>query len=684
MDELMQEFLTDTTEKLNALDLDLVRLEKNPNDGELIGRIFRLVHTVKGNCGFLGLPRLENVTHHAESVLSQYRAGTVPVTTDSVSLILQSLDRIKGIVGGIAETGAEPPGEDKALIELLDMEAASKKSLPEAVSAFSAAMDDVSAKSLRISVETLEDMMTLMGELVLARNQLLPHMTPNSKQPMQRLDKTVSALQQSMLKARMQPVGNLWTKLPRLVRDIAIDLGKKIRIDMAGGATEVDRQVLELIRDPLTHLLRNAADHGIEKPAQRVTKGKPPEGVIRLSARHEGGQVIIDVADDGRGLDEAAILQKAVENGLVPATRARNMPSAQIQQLVFAPGFTTSTEVTSLSGRGVGMDVVRANIEKIGGTVELSSVAGKGAVVTMRIPLTLAIIPALVVKTDDERYAIPRNTVREVVALRRGGVHQIQRINNAKYLDLRGQMVPLVSLQSVFAADELAAKALNPFVVILHAGNGVFGVICDAIVAAEEIVVKPLSPALRRLRLFSGNAVLGDGGVVLILDPSGIARDSGIEPAPKLEPVETPIPKSNLRPALLFRAGSGADSAVPLEHLSRIERLDMSQVEDIAGRYVIAYRDGLLPLIAWHGVAGNKKRQPVLVIRNGEEEAGLVFDSVLGVVDALPEVALKQESGSGSLGQALANGHAVDVVDAPALIRRAHEGFVHGRPDTLL
>ena len=284
MDELMQEFLTDTTEKLNALDLDLVRLEKNPNDGELIGRIFRLVHTVRGNCGFLGLPRLENVTHHAESVLSQYRAGTVPVTTDSVSLILQSLDRIKGIVGCIAETGAEPPGEDKALIELLDMEAASKKNVPEAVSAFSAAMDDVSAKSLRISVETLEDMMTLMGELVLARNQLLPHMTAGSKQPMQRMDKTVSALQQSMLKARMQPVGNLWGKLPRLVRDIAIDLGKKIRIDMTGGSTEVDRQVLELIRDPLMHLLRNAADHGIEKPAVRVTKGKPPEGVIHLRA----------------------------------------------------------------------------------------------------------------------------------------------------------------------------------------------------------------------------------------------------------------------------------------------------------------------------------------------------------------------------------------------------------------
>ncbi|MDI1229345.1 MAG: chemotaxis protein CheA [bacterium] len=684
MDELMQEFLTDTTEKLNALDLDLVRLEKNPNDGELIGRIFRLVHTVKGNCGFLGLPRLENVTHHAESVLSQYRAGTVPVTTDSVSLILQSLDRIKGIVGGIAETGVEPPGEDKALIELLDMEAASKKNVPEAVSAFSAAMDDVSAKSVRISVETLEDMMTLMGELVLSRNQLLPHMTAGSKQPMQRMDKTVSALQQSMLKARMQPVGNLWGKLPRLVRDIAIDLGKKIRIDMTGGSTEVDRQVLELIRDPLMHLLRNAADHGIEKPAVRVTKGKPPEGVIHLSARHEGGQVIIDVADDGRGLDETAILQKAVEHKLIPATRARGMSPQQIQQLVFAPGFSTASEVTALSGRRVGMDVVRANIEKIGGTVELSSAAGKGAVVTMRIPLTLAIIPALVVKTDGERYAIPRNTIREVEALKRGGPHRIERINRAKFLDLRGQLVPLASLQTVFGADELAAKSLNPFVIILNAGSGVFGIICDGISVAEEIVVKPLSPALRRLRLFSGNAVLGDGGVVLILDPSGIAREAEIEPAPKQEAKEIAAPKSNGRAALLFRAGAGSDRAVPLEHLSRIERLDMSQVEDAGGRRVIAYRNGLLPLIAYHGVKGDKKRQPVLVIRDGDAEAGLIFDSVLGVVDALPEVAVKRESGSGSLGSALADGHAVDVVDAPCLIRQAREGMRHDLPDLIL
>ena len=501
---------------------------------------------------------------------------------------------------------------------------------------------------------------------------------------MQRMDKTVSALQQSMLKARMQPVGNLWGKLPRLVRDIAIDLGKKIRIDMTGGSTEVDRQVLELIRDPLMHLLRNAADHGIEKPAVRVTKGKPPEGVIHLSARHEGGQVIIDVADDGRGLDETAILQKAVENKLIPATRARGMTPQQIQQLVFAPGFSTASEVTALSGRGVGMDVVRANIEKIGGTVELSSAAGKGAVVTMRIPLTLAIIPALVVKTDGERYAIPRNTIREVVALKRGGPHRIERINRAKFLDLRGQLVPLASLQTVFGADELAAKSLNPFVIILNAGSGVFGIICDGISVAEEIVVKPLSPALRRLRLFSGNAVLGDGGVVLILDPSGIAREAEIEPAPKQEPKEIAAPKNNGRAALLFRAGAGSDRAVPLEHLSRIERLDMSQVEDAGGRRVIAYRNGLLPLISYHGVKGDKKRQPVLVIRDGDAEAGLIFDSVLGVVDALPEVAVKRESGSGSLGSALADGHAVDVVDAPCLIRQAREGMRHDLPDLIL
>lgn len=684
MDELMQEFLTDTTEKLGALDLDLVRLEKNPNDLDLIGRIFRLVHTVKGNCGFLGLPRLENVTHHAESVLSQYRAGTVQVTTDSVSLILQALDRIKGIVGGIAQTGVEPAGDDRALIGLLNTEASSRKPVPEAVNAFSAAMDDLSAKSLRIGVDTLEDMMTLMGELVLARNQLLPHMRGELHQPLQRLDKTVSALQQSMLKARMQPVGNLWGKLPRLVRDMAIDLGKKIRLEMQGGATEIDRQVLELIRDPLTHLLRNAAGHGIEKPAVRVANGKPPEGVILLAARHEGGQVVIEVSDDGRGLDETAILKKAVDSGLVTAARAQALSPPQVQQLVFAPGFSTAAEVTAVSGRGVGMDVVRANIEKIGGTVELSSVPGRGAVVTLRIPLTLAIIPALVVKTDGQRYAVPRNAVREVVALKRCGVHKIRRIDSAKFLDLRGQMVPLLSLQAVFGTDDLAAKALNPYAVILYAGGGgVFGIICDGIANDEEIVVKPLSPALQRLRLFSGNAVLGDGGVVLILDPSGIVRESNIEPAPK-QADDTPAIAARRHPALLFRAGAGADRAVALEYLSRIERIDMTTVENAGGRQVIPYHDGLLPLIAYPGCAARGRRQPVLVIRDGDAQAGVIFDSVLGMVDALPDVALKQETGSGSLGSALADGHAVEVMDAPWLIRRAQEGLRHDDPDIVV
>ncbi|HYD19072.1 MAG TPA: Hpt domain-containing protein, partial [Patescibacteria group bacterium] len=329
----MQEFLTQTSESLTAIDNDLVRLEKNPNDSELIGRVFRLVHTVKGNCGFLGLARLENITHHAENVLGQYRTGALPVTQDSVSLILRSLDCIRGIVDGIARTGQEPSGEDGTLIEQLDRAAAAKTPAPAPAAAFQSAAEENNAKSLRVNLDTLENIMTLVGELVLARNQLLPHMSPAISAPLQRLDKTVTDIQQSVLKVRMQPVGNVWGKFPRLVRDIAIDLKKKIRLEVAGGEAELDRQVLELIRDPLTHLLRNAADHGIESPAERVTKGKPPEGTIRVAARQEGGQVIIDVSDDGRGLDEAAIRRRAVELGLVPAMRARSLAPAQIQQL---------------------------------------------------------------------------------------------------------------------------------------------------------------------------------------------------------------------------------------------------------------------------------------------------------------------------------------------------------------
>jgi len=449
MDDLINEFLTETNESLEELDLDLVNLEQNPNDNDLLSKIFRLMHTIKGTCGFLGLPRLEKVAHHAENVLGRFRDGDLEVTPDYVTLIFESIDRIKLIVGGLEETSSEPEGDDSELIEKLDivyegrdsgstapadegaapetsdtpsegggclaqedldaLEAAfsaaprpeefalksepeSEQSAETAPAATKAADKPVSAQTLRVSVDVLENLMTMVSEMVLTRNQLIQILRQNTDSefsvPLQRLDHVVSELQKGVMKTRMQPIGNAWSKLPRIIRDLAIEVNKKIELEMKGQDTELDRQVLELIKDPLTHMVRNSGDHGIEDPETRKAAGKPEIGRIVLNAFHEGGHIIIQISDDGKGLPLDRIKAKILENGLVSAEELEKMTPNQINQFIFNAGFSTAEKVTAVSGRGVGMDVVRTNIEKIGGSVELKSVEGKGSTFTIKIPLT--------------------------------------------------------------------------------------------------------------------------------------------------------------------------------------------------------------------------------------------------------------------------------------------------------
>lgn len=531
MDSLLQDFLAETSDKLGALDLDLVRLEKNPKDGELIGRIFRLVHTMKGNCGFLGLPRLENVAHHAENVLGQYRSGVQEPSVDSVSVILQSLDRIREIVGEVARTGHEPPGDDGALITLLDLASRKKTPVAAAPSFGRAAAEEAARKSLRVNVDTLSSIMEAVGELVQVKNRFTRSEGTVAPEDMRRFHRAVACLQRDVMKARMQPISGLWDKMPRMVRDIAIDTNRKIRLDMEGAATEIDRQMLELLRDPLTHLVRNAAGHGIEKPAERALAGKNPEGIVRLFARHEGGQVIVEVSDDGRGLDAQLIGRKAVEKGLVTEEKLAHMDARTIRKFIFAPGFSTAEQVTNLQGRGMGLDIVRADIEKTGGSIDVSSTPGRGTAFTLRIPLTIAILQALVVEVEGEAYALPQNTVEEVVRLSRNSPHRLEKEKKSgqKFLHLRGDRLPVLSLQGPFGIDARAAKSLNPHVAVVNQSFGRFGIIVDAVTSSEELVVKPLAPVLHG-RLFSGCAVMGDGRVVLILDPARIAEAAGVEP----------------------------------------------------------------------------------------------------------------------------------------------------------
>jgi len=628
MDDLLNEFLTETAESLSVLDLELVKFEQDPSDTAILGNIFRLVHTIKGTCGFLGLPRLESVAHAGENVIGKFRDGVLPVTPEAVTLILKCLDRIRNLLGELEKNGSEPEGQDSELIAELnamaegktapaasaaapaasapapaapsgggpvtdergfpvaadllaefnaakaagkrgatdaelaaEMEAerakeakqakpapapapapkpaaaakppAAKASVPAKEESKEAKEPSAAQASIRVGVDVLEALMTLVSELVLTRNQLLQMVRGQEdsafKVPLQRLSHIISDLQEGVMKTRMQPIGNAWAKLPRIIRDLSIEMNKKIELVMQGAETELDRQVLELIKDPLTHMVRNSADHGIEVPDVRREAGKDETGTIVLKAFHEGGHIIIQISDDGRGLNVEKIRAKAIANGIATEAELDGMSEQQIMQFIFKAGFSTAEKVTSVSGRGVGMDVVRTNIEKIGGTIEMKSVWGKGSTFTIKIPLTLAIVSALVVESARERFAIPQISVLELVRTSSRSDTKIEMINASPVLRLRDRLLPLVSLRGLFKAEDIdITNSTDDFyIVVTQVGTYTFGIIVDRVFDTEEIVVKPVAPILREIPFYSGNTILGDGSVIMILDPNGIAAAVG-------------------------------------------------------------------------------------------------------------------------------------------------------------
>src|SRR5579863_1947375 len=609
MDDLIADFLTETNESLADLDVALVKLERTPDDQETLSLIFRLVHTIKGTCGFLGLPRLERVAHAGESVLGKVRDGVLVATPDVVSAVLTALDRVKAIVAGLAATGAEPAGDDSELIAALDAAAAGEApvvtaaQIPEpepepeeevapepvvtpVVEAKPAAVPPpkqtapeagepvATNQTIRVTVDVLEDLMTLVSELVLTRNQLLQLARTQENNgftvPLQRLSHITSDLQEGVMKTRMQPIGNAWNKLPRLVRDLSREMDKKIELTMLGADTELDRQVLELIKDPLTHMVRNSGDHGLESPAERRAAGKPEAGHITLNAFHEGGHIIIEISDDGRGLPLDKIRAKVLANGLATEAELASMSEAQLQRYIFRAGFSTASVVTAVSGRGVGMDVVKTNIEKIGGTIDLKSVAGAGTTFTIKIPLTLAIVSALIVEAGSERFAIPQISVVELVRAQKeagrghnepGGTETvIERINDTPVLRLRDRLLPLVNLNDLLGLGESHNDDSGAYIVVAQVGANSLGIIVDRVFDTEEIVVKPVAPILRHVSMFSGNTILGDGSVIMILDPNGIARASGVGAGSESRLLRSSAvdaqTTSDKTAMLLFRAGS--------------------------------------------------------------------------------------------------------------------------------
>jgi two-component system chemotaxis sensor kinase CheA len=426
--DVLREFIIESTENLNRLDSEIIELEQRPNDKPLLASVFRTIHTIKGTCGFLGLPLLERIAHQAENLLSLLRSGERQLSQSLVAVILECVDAIRRILGNIEALQAEGPDEYQGLMDRLHaaIASAAEPSLPPPVAEPAPETEKSSAASesaIRVDVGLLDKLMNLVGELVLARNQVLQFTTQQDDGALnatsQRLNLITTELQENVMKTRMQPIGVVWKKLPRLVRDTAHSCGKTVRLEMDGDGTELDKTIIEAIKDPLTHLVRNCCDHGIETPEARVQAGKPPHGTVSLKAFHEGGQVNIEVADDGSGVDVARVKAKALEKGLIRPEQAERMSEHEILQHIFLPGFSTARSVTNVSGRGVGLDVVRCNIERIGGIVDVSSSAGQGTVIRLKIPLTLAIIPGLVVVSGGERFLIPQASLLELIRIDR-------------------------------------------------------------------------------------------------------------------------------------------------------------------------------------------------------------------------------------------------------------------------
>jgi two-component system chemotaxis sensor kinase CheA len=705
MDDLLADFLTETHEGLSAVDEALLRLERAPDDAPTLAEIFRQVHTIKGTCGFLGLSRLEKVGHAAETMLGLYRDGTLTVTPEGITLIFTAVDAIRKIVVGLEQNGQEPEGDDAAVIAALDAaargeplavpampqpKAQSPAEAPPVATPVSAVppprptesvaeagpAESVAAhQTIRVSVEVLEDLMTLVSELVLTRNQLLQLARASSDSqlsvPLQRLSHITSELQEGVMKTRMQPIGNAWAKLPRLVRDLANELGKKIELDMRGADTELDRQVLELIKDPLTHMVRNSGDHGLENPAERRAAGKPDTGRILLNAYHQGGHIIIEIGDDGRGLPVEKIRAKALSQGLATEAELAQMNEHDVLRFIFRPGFSTAQQITSVSGRGVGMDVVKTNIERIGGTIELRSKEGRGSTFTIKIPLTLAIVSALIVQAGGERFAIPQIGVVELVRVgdEHEGSARIEMIKDAPVLRLRDRLLPLVSLSALLQLREPTGAALTGYVVVMQVGANVFGIVVDRVFDTEEIVVKPVAPILRHITMFSGNTILGDGSVIMILDPNGVARGAGINAEGRAEDQQAIVVNGGIRSdsstsLLLFRAGDQTPKAVPLGLVARLEDIPVERIEMSGGTPVVQYRGQLMPMvpISGHWEAPESGRQAVLVFTEGTRSMGLMVDEILDVVQE-PLLIQPGSDRLGYLGSAVIAERVTDVID---------------------
>ncbi|MEM9158308.1 MAG: chemotaxis protein CheW [Verrucomicrobiota bacterium] len=794
--ELIRDLIIESVEGLDQYDQELLEFEKDENP-ERMNLIFRVIHTIKGTAGCLGLNKIEEVAHVGENLLTILRDGKLTINDPMISTLLELSDALKEMLDTLEKTDGEgdtdysellrkldelqkepAPKEEEELvleeeIEIEETPAAQQisETVDEGEGAFGLFEEDesssaqtpsaenqaaesenpiqeaessseesdpgfglfdpaeereeapdpevkqpaeskpkntplastgpsVTESSIRVDVDHLDKMMNMVGELVLARNQIIVNSTNYDESALQkasqRLNLITTELQESVMKTRMQPIGNVWTKFPRIVRDVSSELGKNVRLIMEGKDTDLDRTIIEAIKDPLTHIIRNSIDHGIESPEQRKAVGKPEEGMLSLRAYHEGGQVIIEIMDDGAGIDIEKVKAKAIEKNLIPASRATELSEREAMNLIFAPGFSTAAKVSNVSGRGVGMDVVKTNIEKIGGSIDMQTQAGQGTTLNIKIPLTLAIIPALLVNSSSERYAIPQVSLLELLRLEgKQALKEIEDLYGSPVYRLRGKLLPIVYLDEqlrtkVESKDDASVNTedivLN--IIVLQADGRPFGLVVDKIHDTEEIVVKPLGKQLKGISCFAGSTIMGDGKIALILDVLGLAKHSGIITDSDSRALVDDDKQSNdsnsqKESILLFDINGSQRMALPLSQAARLEEFDSESIENTGTQQVVQYRGQILPLLRIsdhiHGNGSHSAPEDldtiqVIVYTENEKSIGLVVDSISDIVDE--ELAISRKSSSqGIKGSAVIQGKVTDLLDAPAIIRSADPSF---------
>lgn len=706
-DEILAEFILEAREIIDRLDVDFVRLEQDPGEQALIGNIFRGLHTLKGSSGFFSLKRLEKLSHAGESLLGKIRAGQAELDFDKSTRLLEMNDILRQIIDGVETSHVEPAGDDQELINaLLGLSPTEKTSptkvvaadveikLPEVITpegpveaieppeiAFTGTSGQELVVPVKVNPEVLDKLMNIASEMVLARNRLLPFSQQSSDKlftsAVRSIDLLTLELQERMMKMRMQPIFHIWDKFPRLVRDVAAECGKKVRLLQEGAETELDRILLDSIRDPLVHLIRNSIDHSIESPEIRLEKGKSELAYLVLRAAHQNGTVIVEVIDDGAGIDYERVRQRAISRGLISVEKAHTLNHKELIDLIFLPGFSTRETVTNLSGRGVGMDVVKNNIENIGGSIEITSVPNEGTHVKLKIPLTLAILPTLFVRCADEIFLIPQNRILELVRFAPNESNNgIEDFYGTPTFRLRDKLIPLLFLNEQL---HLTSAPLKPkqklFIAVLNFNGTLFGLVVEEVLNIQDIVIKPLGDLLRDASNFAGATIMGNGEVALILDIDGIARQSGLIERLQANPIRQEelyvAPVVEMVSVLLFEISGLHKIALTLDAIDHIIKLDPDKIQQNGNREVVYFNEQLMDLVHLDKyVSGGVRkaqvyhvRAPVLTCQYRDRLYGLVVKQVTDIIEVPAKLHELSSPQRGLCGSIIYNDQVINVLD---------------------